>query len=63
MKRKFARRCRGLMLVAGSAEAREQLRLWAEELDEQAEVLDRQLAAREESQFNPLPRRPGEREG
>jgi hypothetical protein len=44
MERKFARRCRELMLAAGSADAREQLRLWAEELDQQAAALERRAA-------------------
>src|SRR6202047_4489610 len=43
MKREFARRCRELMLTAWSAEVQEQLRLWAEELDQQADTLERQL--------------------
>jgi len=33
MERKFAQRCRELMLTAWSADVQEQLRLWAEELD------------------------------
>ena len=41
-----ARRCRELMLAAWSADLREQLRLWAEEFDQQAEPLERQLARR-----------------
>ena len=44
MKREFARRCRELMLAAWSADLREQLRLWAEEFDQQADALERQLA-------------------
>jgi hypothetical protein len=44
MKRKFARRCRELMLAAGSADACEQLRLWADELDQQADALERRAA-------------------
>ena len=44
MKRKFAQRCRELMLTAWSADVQEQLRLWAEELDQQADALERQLA-------------------
>jgi hypothetical protein len=44
MKREFARRCRELMLVAWSPVIQEQLRLWAEELDPQAEALERQSA-------------------
>jgi len=44
MKREFAQRCRELMLVAWSAEVQEQLRLWAEEFDQQADALERQLA-------------------
>src|SRR5216684_3646293 len=45
MKREFARRCRELMLVAWSPVIQEQLRLWAEELDPQANPLERQVAA------------------
>jgi hypothetical protein len=45
MKREFARRCRELMLVAWSPVVQEQLRLWAEELDPQADALECQLAA------------------
>jgi hypothetical protein len=41
MKRKFAQRCRELMLTAWSAAVQEQLRLWAEELDQQADALER----------------------
>ena len=33
-----------LMLAAWSADLREQLRLWAEEFDQQADALERQLA-------------------
>jgi hypothetical protein len=44
MKRKFAQRCRELMFSARSADVQEQLRLWAEELDRQAETLERQSA-------------------
>jgi hypothetical protein len=44
MKRKFAQHCRELMLTAWSAAVQEQLRLWAEELDRQADTLDRQSA-------------------
>ena len=44
MKRKFAQHCRELMLTAWSADVQEQLRLWAEELDRQADTLDRQSA-------------------
>jgi hypothetical protein len=43
--REFSRRCRELMLRAWSAEVQEQLRLWAEEFDQQADALERQLAA------------------
>ena len=43
MKQKFAQRCRELMLTAWSAAVQEQLRLWAEELDQQADTLERQL--------------------
>jgi hypothetical protein len=50
MKREFARRCRELMLAAWSADLREQLRLWAEEFDQQADALERQLAARKGSE-------------
>ena len=41
--REFSRRCRELMLRAWSAEVQEQLRLWAEEFDQQ-DALERQLA-------------------
>jgi DNA invertase Pin-like site-specific DNA recombinase len=44
MKREFARRCRELMLAAWSAEIQEQLRLWAEELDRQADTLEHHSA-------------------
>jgi hypothetical protein len=44
MRRKFAQRCRELMLNAWSADVQEQLLLWAEELDRQADTLDRQSA-------------------
>jgi hypothetical protein len=44
MKREFARRCRELMLTAWSADVQEQLRLWAEELDRQADTLERHSA-------------------
>jgi hypothetical protein len=41
MKRKFSQRCRDLMVTAWSAAVQEQLRLWAEELDQQADALER----------------------
>jgi hypothetical protein len=44
MKREFARRCRELMLTAWSADVQEQLRLWAEELDRQADTLEHHSA-------------------
>jgi hypothetical protein len=50
MERQFARRCREMMLCAWSADLQEQLRLWAEELDQRAETLDRQLATRKGSE-------------
>ena len=50
MKRKFAQRCRELMLAAWSVNVQEQLRLWAEEFDQQADALERQLAARKGSE-------------
>ena len=46
MKRKFSQRCRDLMLTAWSAAVQEQLRLWAEELDQQADALERLSAAK-----------------
>lgn len=60
MKRKFARHCRELMHAARSAEVREQLRLWAEELDKPADAPDQPLAAHTASQppetVDPMPR-------
>ena len=44
MKRKFAQRCRELMRTAWSPVIQEQLRLWAEELDQQADAPEPQLA-------------------
>jgi hypothetical protein len=44
MKRKFAQRCRELMLAAWSVNVQEQLRLWAEELDRQADTLEHRSA-------------------
>ena len=38
--RRFARRMRELMLRARTESAREQLRLWAEEFEQRADVLD-----------------------
>ncbi len=43
--REKAQRCRELSQIAVLAEVREQLRLWAEEFDAQAEVIERQLEA------------------
>jgi hypothetical protein len=40
--RRFARRMRELMLRARTEAAREQLRIWAEEFDERAAVVDMQ---------------------
>jgi hypothetical protein len=40
--RRFARRMRELMLRARTEAAREQLRLWAEEFDERAALVDMQ---------------------
>jgi hypothetical protein len=37
MNRDFAARCRAMMLAARTAGAREQLRVWAEELDPQGQ--------------------------
>jgi hypothetical protein len=45
MKREFARRCRELMLAAWSADVQEQLRLWAEELDQQADAPEPEAGA------------------
>jgi hypothetical protein len=50
MERQFARRCREMMLGAWSADVQEQLRLWAEELDQRADALERQLVARKRSE-------------
>jgi hypothetical protein len=50
MEREFAQRCRELMRTAWSPVIQEQLRLWAEELDQQADALERQLAAAEGSE-------------
>ena len=45
--RRFARRMRELMLRARTEPAREQLRLWAEEFEQRADVLDSPLANRQ----------------
>ena len=50
MIRKVARHCRELMNRARTADAREQLRVWAEELEQQAEALKRQLPSEERPQ-------------
>ena len=43
--RQKAQRCRDLSHIAVLAEVREQLRLWAEEFDAQAEIIEQQLEA------------------
>lgn len=43
MIRKIAGHCRELMQHARTGDAREQLRLWAEELEQQADALKRTL--------------------
>ncbi len=50
MIRKVARHCRELMQYALTADVREQLRLWAEELEQQAEPLKRALQPEEPPQ-------------
>ncbi len=50
MIRKVARHCRELMHHARTADAKEQLRVWAEELEQQAEALKRQLPAEKQPQ-------------
>jgi hypothetical protein len=43
--RDFAQRCRELMRAARTNVAKEQLRVWAEEFEEQAAILARETAA------------------
>jgi hypothetical protein len=50
MERQFARRCREMMLATWSPVIQEQLRLWADELDQKADAVERRLAVRKGSE-------------
>ena len=52
--RDFAQRCRGLMPTAQTNVAREQLRVWAEEFEEQAATIAREAAGMHDYEDQPL---------
>jgi hypothetical protein len=52
--RHFAQRCRGLMRTARTNVAREQLRVWAEEFEEQAAIIAREAAGMDDYEDQPL---------